>query len=157
MTALVTQANIEDRYDATQVRDAFCDDGSGTPGTSLVTAIATASKLASMILAKGGWGADEIVLLVAGDEAINAWVCDLAMYEGTKRKLAWLNDQGFPILTQVRKDALAGLEDVAAARKRPESEATAGANKTYRDRMNVVSTPQFMFAPSKAYPKPGGY
>ncbi len=157
MAALVTQADLELRYKPRQVRDAACDDGSGDPGASLDAAISTGSLRASMILAKGGWGADAITLLVQGDDALVTAVCDLVMYELTKRNLAWIDATGKPILRTAQADAIKLLEDVAAAHLRPASEADAGKNKRFANRMNVRAEPQYMFAGSRSKPNPGGY
>lgn len=157
MAALVTQADLEQRYKPRQVRDAACDDGSGTPGTSLASAISTGSKRAKMILGKGGWSEDAIETLVAGDEALQTAVCDIVMYELTKRNVAWLDQQGRPILRTSKDDAIAMLEAVANASLRPVAEATAGSNSRFKNRMNVRRSPQYMFAGSRDKPRPGGY
>jgi len=157
MADLITQAILEAHYKPRQVRDAACDDGSGEPGISLSTAIATASKRAKMILVKGGWSHEAIETLVGDDETLQAAVADIAMYELTKRNLAWLDQQGRPILRTALTDAIQLLEDVASAKARPESEATAGANTRFNNRMNVRREPQYMFAGSRSKPRPGGY
>lgn len=157
MADLITQAILELHYKPRQVRDAACDDGSGTPGTSLATAISTASKRAKMTLVKGGWSETAIEALVDGDEALQAAVCDIAMYELTKRNVAWIDQNGRPILRTAKDDAIQLLEDTASAKLRPASESTAGSNSRFKDRMNVRSEPQYMFAGSRSKPRPGGY
>lgn len=157
MADLITQAILELHYKPRQVRDAACDDGSGTPGVSLATAISTASKRAKMILAKGGWGDAQIDTLVAGDEALQAAVSDIAMYELTKRNVAWIDQNGRPILRTAKDDAIKLLDDVASAHLRPASEATAGSNTRFNGRMNTPTEPQYMFAGSRSKPRPGGY
>lgn len=157
MADLITQAILELHYKPRQVRDAACDDGSGTPGVSLSTALSTASKRAKMILAKGGWNETAIETLVAGDEALQSAVADIAMYELTKRNVAWIDQSGNTILRTAKNDAVKLLEDVAAAHLRPASEATAGSNSRFAGRMNTLTEPQYMFAGSRSKPRPGGY
>lgn len=157
MADLITQAILEAHYKPRQVRDAACDDGSGDPGTSLATAISTASKRAKMILAKGGWSEESIETLVGDDDALESAVCDIAMYELTKRNLAWIDQSGRPIMRTAKDDAVALLEDVASAKLRPASESTAGANGRFGNRSNVRRDPQYMFAGSRSKPTPGGY
>ena len=153
----ITQADLEKCYKPQQVRSASCDDGSGVPGPALADAMETASKQARMILARAWPDPDAQTALIAGDQSIVSDICDLAMYELTKRSLAWVGADGKPIFLQTKKDAEQHLKDIAAAELRPNSEETAGANPTYRDRVNVPASPQFIFAPTVGTPRPGGY
>jgi hypothetical protein len=156
----ITQADIEARHKPREVRSAACDDGSGVAGTSLTTAIATACRRGQLILGRAWPAQSQIEALVAGDDAINGALCDMAMYELTKRVKAWIGPDGKPLLFQVNKDAEAMLTAIADAQLRSNGEATAGLNPRYADRVNIPvasQETQFVFAPTVGKPTPGGY
>lgn len=153
----ITQADIEARHKPREVRGAACDDGSGTPGPALATALATASRRAQLILGRAWPTQEQVELLVAGDDAVKGALCDMAMYELTKRVQAWIGQDGKPLLAQINKDAEALLNALADAQLRSNGETTAGANPRHDVRVNSPDEPQFVFAPSMRNPSPGGY
>ena len=153
----ITQADIEARHKPKEVRSAACDDGSGTAGPALATAISTASRRAQLILGRAWPTQAQVEALVAGDDAVNGAICDMAMYELTKRVKAWIGQDGKPLLAQVNKDAEALLNSLADAQLRSNGEVGAGANRLHNIRVNSPDDPQFVFAPSLTNPTPGGY
>lgn len=153
----ITQADLEARHKPKEVRSAACDDGSGTPGAPLGTALATASRRAQLILGRAWPAQAQFEALVEADEAIKGAICDMAMYELTKRVKAWIGQDGKPLLAQVNKDAEALLNSLADAQLRSAGEAVAGANPMHNPRVNVPEEPQFVFAPSMSNRTPGGY
>lgn len=153
----ITQADIEARHKPKEVRSAACDDGSGTAGPALATAISTASRRAQLILGRAWPTQSQVEALVAGDDAVNGAICDMAMYELTKRVKAWIGQDGKPLLAQVNKDAEAMLNAIADAQLRSNGETGAGANPLHNVRVNSPDDPQFVFAPSLTNRNPGGY
>lgn len=152
--ALITREDLEERYPPQHVRGVFADDGSREPGPRLPVACAVATRLGEAVLLKA-WTAEQIRGLVAEDEAIKSAFCKLAMYEGADGKPEWMGE-GRPYAS-LRKNALETLELLVKAELRSRAEATVGANPNRKGSVSSPDSPQFMFAPSKGRPRPGGY
>lgn len=154
--AAITQEDIEERYPPQFVWQVFSDDGAAEPGPRLAVACAVATRQAESVLLKA-WPAEQIPLLIAEDEAVKSSVCDLAMFEGIKGKPQW-SGQGSPY-AGLRVDAMKMLEALAQAQLRTIAEGKGGVATNPNRKGNVASpdSPQFMFAPSRSRPRPGGY
>lgn len=150
----ISQADLEDHYTPTVVTNLFDDSGAGTPGPRLNRACAIASRQGDAILLKG-WSPEQIATLVHEDEAVLAALCKLAMAVGGEGKPEWTGE-GAPFQTAA-KDARAELELLAKAHLRSRAE-SAGAGENPNRRGSVShGTPQFLFAPSRSKPNPGGF
>jgi hypothetical protein len=155
MAALVTQADLEGRFGAMRVREVFCDDGGVVAGPRLAISLNVGSKLAVTELLKA-WTYEQIELLVANDEAVKAWVCDLVLSDGMSGRPQW-QGEGSPV-ENMRKTALDSLKALAAAEKRSAGEAMAGANPNARvGVVNARSPKPFIFAPSGSCRNPRGF
>lgn len=153
--ALITQEDLEEHYPSQFVRQAFSDDGKLQAGPRLAVACAVATRQGESVLLKA-WPAESIPALVRDDEAVKSALCDLAMFEGVKGKPQW-SGQGAPY-ANLRKDALAALELLALGQLRSIAEkGPAGANPNRKGNIASPDSPPFMFAPSRARPRPGGY
>lgn len=156
----ITQADLEERYGPTHVRQIWSPKGSNVPDTArLGKSCAVASRQADAILAKA-WPAgtvspDAIEKLVANDDAVKDAICDLAMAHGVKGKPEW-SGEGAPY-AGIQAAARKMLEDIARGQLRPRGELEAGSNPNVRGHVRSPDNPQFMFAPSRARPRPGGY
>lgn len=154
--ALITQEDIEERYPPQFVWQVFTDDGAAEPGPRLAVACAVATRQAQAVLLKA-WSAEQHAALIAEDEAVKSAVCDLAMFEGIKGKPQW-SGQGAPY-ANLRKDAMAMLQELAAAQLRTIAEGKPGVSANPNRKGNIASPdcPPRMFAPTRARPRPGGY
>lgn len=155
----VDQTDLENQFGARMVAQVFCDDGSGTPGPRLTRSCSVASRQADAYLLKA-WPQDEIATLVENDDAVLSSICKLAMAEGFESRPEWnpaANEDG--PAEKWRKSARTTLKDLAEARTRSAGEADAGTNPHVRvGLVNTVSTPHdFIFAPTRNRPKPGGF
>lgn len=151
----IGQSDLEAFFPATHVRQVFSDDGSGTPGPRLATALSAGCRQADAYLLKG-WADDNLAALVAGDDSIRLAVCQLVMAVGVLGKPEW-SGEGAPYAT-LRKDALAMLQLLSTAQLRSRAEKTgAGANPNAKGSIASAACPQFVFAPSRRNPRPGGY
>lgn len=153
--AYIDQAVLEAEFGQEQVRALFCDDGSGTPNaTRLERCCRIASREADTELLKG-WGLEAIATLVFEDDAAKTAVCKLAMAAGALGKPEWMGPNspyaGF------RDEAFKTLNAIAKANKRSAGESKAGANPHLRGATAAPQSPQFMFAPTRGRPRPGGY
>lgn len=154
MADLVTQADIEARYPPNVTRLLWSDNGAGQPGPRMAIAIRVASRMAEAILLKA-WSEEQIAELVARDEAVKDAICDLAVAHGAKAKPEWTG-QDRPY-AGLEKQARETLELLAKAQLRSVGEKTAGSNPNVKGSIGSGVEPQYMFAPSKKRPYPGGY
>lgn len=154
----ITQADLEAKFTPRQVQRVFTDEGSPTPGPRLAAACEEASKIARAILRKSWPSAEALDALIADDAGVRGAICTLAMEIGADAHPEWIAD-GKGIFTDAADRARKVLEAVAKAELRPESEATAGTNPTYQDRITLSQEPepQFLFAPSGGKRPTGGY
>lgn len=152
---LITQADLEARYPPKNVRAVWCDDGSGQPGPRLAISLAVASRVASAILLKAWPDPAQHVTLVEEDDAVKDAVCDLAMGHGAKAKPEW-SGEGRPY-SGLEKAAVDRLELLVKAQLRSVGEVKAGKNPNLQTTISSAEDPQYMFAPSKGRPNPGGY
>lgn len=151
----ITQADIEARFPTSHVGAVWSNDGSGTPdATRLAKSCSVASRQGDSELMKA-WTPDQIPTLVAEDDAVKDALCDLAMAHGVKGKPEW-SGEGAPY-AGLRKAALEMLAKLASAQLRSRAEPLAGANPNRRGRITSADSPQFVFAPNAARPRPGGY
>jgi hypothetical protein len=151
----VTQAMLERRYPPLTVRRTFSDDGTGVAGERLQTALDEAYDVVDMRLRKV-WGTDGIEALVSGSEALTGVVCRIAMALGAGGRLEYRTEDKSPLDAEIQS-ALKTVDQITRADLRPSSESAAGANPMYSDRTNAPEEPQFVFAPSRGRPAPGGY
>jgi hypothetical protein len=152
--ALITRADLEERFPPQHVRGVFRDDGASEPGPRLAVACAVATRQAEAVLLKA-WSLEQMAGLVAEDEAIKSALCDLAMAEGVKGKPEWMGE-GRPYAT-LRKDALTTLEMLAKAELRTRAERTVGANPNRRGNVGSGDCRAFTFAPARDGSRRGGY
>lgn len=154
MADLVTQADIEARYPADTVRLLWSDKGAGQPGPRLAIAIRVASRMAQAILLKA-WSEEQIAELVDKDDAVKDAICDLAVAHGASKKAEWSGqDRPYAGLDKAARDT---LELLVKAKLRSVGEKTAGGNPNVKGSIGSGVDPQYMFAPSKKRPYPGGY
>lgn len=151
----VSQDDLESFFPSNHVRGVFCDDGSGLPGPRLTTALSAGCRQADGFLLKA-WEDDNLAALVTGDDAIRLAVCSLVMAIGVLGKPEW-SGEGAPY-QNLRKEAFASLQLLATAQLRSRAEKTGGgANPNARGSIASAAVPQFVFAPSRRNPRPGGY
>lgn len=151
----VGQSDLETFFPSNHVALVFCDDGSGAPGPRLAAALSAGCRQADGFLLKA-WEDDNLAALVAGDDAIRLAVCSLVMAIGVLGKPEWLGE-GAPYAS-LKKDAFATLQLLATAQLRSRAEKTGGgANPNARGSIASAACPQFVFAPSRRNPRPGGY
>lgn len=150
----IFQADLEQRFKASVVKGVFSDDGGGVAGPRLDQSARVASRQADGVLLKA-WTGDQIATLVAEDEAVWSAVCELAMAHGAEGKPEW-SGEGAPF-NGLRRRALEMLELLAKAHLRSRGESVAGSNPNVKGSIASPSSPQFMFAPSKGRPFPGGF
>lgn len=150
----VTQADLEARYPPAHVARVFSDNGADRAGSRFATSASVGCRQADAILLKA-WSRDELETLVLGDDGILDAVCDLVLAHGMKGKPEWSSGEG-TIYANLKRDALASLQLFVTGQQRSRAEADAGANPNIRGR-RTVPCPQFVFAPSRRNPKPGGY
>jgi len=157
LAAYVTQSDVESYYSPTQVRRAFSDDGSATiDSTKFSKAVARASAVADSILAKS-WPDETARASLCADEEIVGCICTLVMHYGTSRRPEFQRPDGTSIYATAAKEAKSDLELIAAAKKRPATEADAGANPNAVGRTNKPLASNFQFTPTRSKPYPGGY
>jgi hypothetical protein len=151
----VGQSDLETFFPPNHVRQVFCDDGTGTPGPRLAVACSVGCRQADGFLLKA-WADDNLAALVAGDDAIRLAVCQLVMAVGVLGKPEW-SGEGAPYASS-KKDALATLQLLSTAQLRSRAEKTGGgANPNAKGSIASAACPQFVFAPSRRNPRPGGY
>lgn len=152
----ITQADLEARFTPRQVQRVFTDDGANTVGPRLELALEEASKIARAILRKSWPGATNLDALIANDASIIGAIATIAMELGANAHPEWQNADGTGPYSKAGIAARATLTAVAAAELRPESEAQAGANPTYIDRVTAPD-PNFIFAPVNGKNSGGGF
>jgi hypothetical protein len=154
MTALVDQDDLEAEFPSSHVRGIFCDDGSGTPGPRLARACEVASSLAESLLLLG-FTSEQIATLVDEDPAVKSAICGLAMSEGAKAKPEWSGESA--PYGRLRSESMTTLKAIAQGHQRSKGEAVAGVNPHLRGDVQSPQDPQYLFAPSRGVPAPGGY
>jgi phage gp36-like protein len=152
----VEQQDLEARFGVSQVLQVFGDNGEATPGARLPRACRSASRLADTVLMQA-WPLASIPTLVAEDDSVLDAICDIALAEGMIARVEWAGDE--TPYVKLRKDALTRLGLVATAKLRSAGETVAGKNPHLS--MGKVSTQRtphtFVFAPSRAKPRRGGF
>lgn len=148
--------DLVERFGPNLVRQVFCDNGSGTPGPRLFRSLKSGRRIADSVLL-AAWSQEQIETLVAEDDAVRGSALDLVLSEGMAGKLEWDVEGG--ARDRLRKAALENLRMLVKGEQRSTAEKTAGANPHIRaGRVNTQRTPHtFIFAPSRAKPRPGGF
>lgn len=156
MPDYTSQADLEAQFGPEQVRRVFSDDGLTVSSAALAAAIARASRVVDSVLARA-WPDAVTRATVAGDEGVKAIASTLAMHYGYQRRPEMRSDASpeGPLAKDADR-ALADLDRIAKGELRPEV-ADGGTNQNVVGRLTTPQTPQFMFAPSRGRPRPGGY
>lgn len=153
----IALSDLEGRFAANLVRGVFCDNGSGQPGPRLQRSISSGRRIADALLLKA-WSETQIETLIAEDEAIRGAVLDLILSEGMAGRMEW-DVPGGP-RSSLRKNGMETLKLLAEAELRSIAENHgAGTNPhTRRASVRTERNPHtFIFAPSKAQPRRGGF
>jgi hypothetical protein len=149
----ISQSDLEDIYGPGPVRRMFCNSGTDVIGPRLSTCCRIASRAAESHLLKA-WSEAQILEMVRLDDMVRAAMCDIAMNEGEKGHPEWRSGDADTAHEKSAKAAEKRLESLATSELRSRSE-SAGAGVNPHTRAGLVTTTDFLFAPSGGVAKTG--
>jgi hypothetical protein len=154
----IDREDLEANFPPKHVAGVFCDDHTGKPGPRLQAACSRASRRAEGHPAPRVDCPSRSTCSTQEDEAIVAETCRLAMAYGVEGKTEWTGPRSSPT-KGLEQAALKALKDLADAEQRSRGEAAgAGANPRASGSMSSPDpTRQYVFTPSRNYPRRGGY
>ena len=149
---IITQAQLEERFSAKQVRRASNDDGSNSPNVTVINSALTEGSKQAIAILRSNLSDAEIENL-ATDEVVQGAVARLAMAILAERKPEWSREGQGPY-ANLAKRAKDALNEVAQARQKPLAQAQP--NPLTQGHLRPTA-PDFVFAPTPTRPKRGGY
>lgn len=155
VSALVTQAELENRFGAATVRRFADDDGVGGTIATIVAAACVEATAIGLGILRPAYTSEQVTILATEDPSVLGAFADIAIALLARRRPEFLGPSGDTLYSPSRREAEKLLARMATREVRPDGERVAGSNRTVGTNTNRTVR-DLQFQASSAYPKGRG-